>query len=195
MYLAWNSVPSLLANLSPTSSRLISTVLLGIIHTTRHSIQASYTHPPTFSGTNIAADGLLGPMIIHGPENADYDIDLGPVLLTDTYHKPYYETVKVVMAPLDQGGNPRPASDNNLINGKMDFDCSTVAEGDTTPCNSNAGISKFTFTTGKTHRLRLINAGAEGLQRFSIDGHKMTVIANDFVPIVSFFCANIVGYI
>jgi len=47
----------------------------------------------------------------------------------------------------------------------------------------NAGLSKFRFQKGKTHRLRLINAGAEGIQRFSIDGHNMTVIANDFVPV------------
>src|SRR4051812_621837 len=89
------------------------------------------------------------------------------------------------MKPLAQGGNPAPSSDNNLINGKMDFDCATVAAGGKTKCTNNAGISKFKFTTGKTHRLRLINAGAEGIQRFSIDGHDMTVIANDFVPIVS----------
>lgn len=75
-------------------------------------------------------------------------------------------------------------SDNNLINGKMNFDCSLIPSG--TPCHSNAGISKFPFTTGRTHRLRLINAGAAGLQHFSIDQHVMTVIANDFVPIVPY---------
>lgn len=83
------------------------------------------------------------------------------------------------------GGNPQPSSDNNLINGKMNFDCTTVADGDTAKCTNNAGVSKFQFTAGKTHRLRLINAGSEGIQRFSIDGHTMTVIANDFVEIVS----------
>jgi FtsP/CotA-like multicopper oxidase with cupredoxin domain len=129
------------------------------------------------------AGGLLGPMIIHGPNNANYDIDLGPVFLTDYYHGEYFDILKNVTAPLSAGGNPAPLSDNNLINGKMNFDCSTVAQGDKTKCTNNAGISKFKFTTGKTHRLRLINAGAEGLQRFSIDGHQMTVIANDFVPI------------
>ncbi|KAJ0327146.1 hypothetical protein COL5a_006323 [Colletotrichum fioriniae] len=41
----------------------------------------------------------------------------------------------------------------------------------------------FKFQTGKTHRLRLINSGAEGTQRFSIDGHTLTVIANDFVEV------------
>lgn len=29
------------------------------------------------------AAGLLGPMIIHGPTHVDYDIDLGPVFITD----------------------------------------------------------------------------------------------------------------
>lgn len=79
--------------------------------------------------------------------------------------------------------NTQPPSDNNLINGKGNFDCSTTAANDTSKCTNNAGLSKFKFTAGKTHRLRLINAGSEGIQRFSIDGHTMTVIANDFVEI------------
>ncbi|APA07098.1 hypothetical protein SS1G_04196 [Sclerotinia sclerotiorum 1980 UF-70] len=128
------------------------------------------------------AGGLVGPMIIHGPSNAPYDIDLGPVFLTDYYHKEYFSIVQDVMAG-GGNGNPRPMSDNNLINGKMTFDCNTKAAGDNTKCYDNAGVSQFRFTTGKTHRLRLINAGAEGTQRFSIDGHKLVVIANDFVPI------------
>ena len=53
-------------------------------------------------------------------------------------------------------------------------------------CTPNAPISKFQFQTGKTHRLRLINAGAEGIQHFAIDGHTMAVIANDFVPVVPY---------
>jgi hypothetical protein len=84
---------------------------------------------------------------------------------------------------LAPNGSPRVLSDNNLINGKMHFDCSTVAAGDKTPCTNTAGISKFTFQTGKTHRLRLINSGADGVQRFTIDEHMLTVIAEDFVPI------------
>ena len=50
-------------------------------------------------------------------------------------------------------------------------------------CVANAGLSKFKFTPGKTHRLRLINSGAEGQVRFSIDNHTLEVIATDFVPI------------
>ncbi|KAI8725489.1 hypothetical protein NCS52_00120000 [Fusarium sp. LHS14.1] len=125
--------------------------------------------------------GLFGPLVIYGPrEKKDYDIDVGPVILSDWYHKEYFDLVEETMQP----NAPGPVfSDSNLINGKMNFNCSSVAEGDDTPCNSNAGISKFRFKRGKTHRLRLINAGGEGLQRFSIDEHTMTVIANDFVQV------------
>jgi hypothetical protein len=66
------------------------------------------------------------------------------------------------------------------------FDCTQKKANDTTPCISNAGIPKFKFTPGKVHRLRLINAGSEGIQKFSIDGHNLKVIANDFVPIIPY---------
>lgn len=71
----------------------------------------------------------------------------------------------------------------------MDYDCSLVTDG--TKCKMvfsflnrclwfsgtpNAGLSKFNFTSGKTHRLRLINTSATGLYLFSIDGHELTVI-------------------
>ena len=66
----------------------------------------------------------------------------------------------------------------------MNYDCSLITNGQ--QCTPNAGLSKFKFHSGKKHRLRLINAGSEGLQRFTIDGHNMTVIANDFVPVVPY---------
>ncbi|KAI9704711.1 MAG: hypothetical protein M1836_006491 [Candelina mexicana] len=130
------------------------------------------------------AGGLHGPMIIHGPKNVPYDIDIGPVFLSDWYHGEYFDVLKKVVGtdgPLTQPTPLAPNSDNNLINGKMDFDCSTVNDG--VPCVSNAGLAKFKFQSGKSHRLRIINAGAEGIQKFSIDNHTMTVMANDFVPI------------
>ncbi|QIW99529.1 hypothetical protein AMS68_005047 [Peltaster fructicola] len=127
------------------------------------------------------AGGILGPMIIYGPhDNADYDIDLGPVLLTDWYHDDYFTLIEQVMAPAKQK-LPPPVSNNNLINGKMNYPCKSIKNGQA--CTPNAGISKFNFISGKTYRLRLINAGAEGIQKFSIDNHQMTVIANDFVPV------------
>ncbi|MCJ1296813.1 hypothetical protein MMC34_008380, partial [Xylographa carneopallida] len=126
------------------------------------------------------AGGLFGPMVIHGPKNVPYDVDLGPILLSDYYHTEYFQIVKEVMSP---NAGP-PFSDNNLINGKMNFDCTEPSVGGT--CTSNAGLSKFRFQTGKAHRLRLINSGAEGIQRFTVDNHTMTVMANDFVPVVPY---------
>jgi len=122
--------------------------------------------------------GLVGPMVIHGPSSVEYDIDLGPVLLTDWYHDSYFNLVEQVMTPASQG-LPPPTSNNNLINGKMNYPCQNT----TSACTPNAGISIFQFQAGKKHRLRLINAGAEGTQKFSIDGHQLQVFANDFVQI------------
>lgn len=123
--------------------------------------------------------GALGPIVVYGPTNKAYDIDIGPVMLSDWYHRSYDDLVAQTM-----GSNQPPVfSDNNLINGKMNFNCSLVAANDKTPCVNGAGISKFKLTYGKTHRLRLINSGSEGVQRFSIDGHDLTVIANDYVEV------------
>ncbi|KAI3321455.1 multicopper oxidase [Xylariaceae sp. AK1471] len=124
--------------------------------------------------------GLYGPIVIYGPTNVKYDVDVGPILVNDWWHEDYLTTVKEVMSPNFQG---RTFSDNNLINGRMNFDCSTVDTGDSTKCTNNAGLSKFKFQAGKTHRLRFINSGSEGVERISIDNHTMTVIANDFVEI------------
>ncbi|KAL9604616.1 MAG: hypothetical protein Q9219_000336 [cf. Caloplaca sp. 3 TL-2023] len=125
------------------------------------------------------AEGLWGPMVIHGPNSANYDVDLGPVAINDYFHSPYFETLKGVMGT--DPGAFRPASDNNLINGKMNFDCSNSTTGN--KCTNNAGVSKFQFTSGKTHLLRLMNTGTQGIQKFSIDNHVMSVIATDNTPI------------
>ena len=117
--------------------------------------------------------GAIGPIIIYGLNTVDYDIDIGPVMLGDHYHMDYFSLVEKTMA----GANP-PA-DNNLINGKMNYPCGNTS----LPCQPNAGISKFQFQSGKTHRLRLINPSARIIEKFHIDGHNLTVIANEFVPV------------
>lgn len=127
------------------------------------------------------AGGLAGPMIIYGPKNVPYDIDLGPVMLSDWNHQDYFSLVEKTVDLPPVGGGAPVFSDNNLINGKMDFDCAKAPAG--VQCTPNAGIAKFKFTAGKTHRLRLINSGSEAIERFTIDNHTMTVIANDFVPV------------
>ena len=138
-------------------------------------------------------------LIVPRPETLTNQVDLGPIFLvshfslqyaylllhhfqTDYYYPSYYSMVEWLETPGVHGANK---SDNNLINGKGNADCA-VATAAGYSCVSNAGLSKFSFTSGKTHRLRLINAGGEGIQRFTIDNHVMTVIANDFVPIIPY---------
>ncbi|KAL8736782.1 MAG: hypothetical protein Q9166_000148 [cf. Caloplaca sp. 2 TL-2023] len=74
--------------------------------------------------------------------------------------------------------------DNDLINGKMSFDCSPSTG--TAKCTNNAGVSKFQFSSGKTHLSRLVNTESQGIEKFSIDNHVMTVIAIDSVPIAPY---------
>lgn len=111
--------------------------------------------------------------MIHGPKTEPYDIDIGPVILSDWYHKDYFSIVNDTM------NGAIPLSNNNLINGKMNYPC----ENTTFVCTPNAGISKFSFKSGKKYLLRLINTSAEAIQKFTIDGHSFKVIANDFVAI------------
>ncbi|KAI0451212.1 multicopper oxidase-domain-containing protein [Xylaria acuta] len=123
-------------------------------------------------------DGLFGPLVIHGPKFFDYDVDLGPIILTDYIHVEYFSNL---LALYHMPPDFFPIN-NNLINGKMPYDCK-LAPNDT-ECTSN-GITgaQFEFQPGRTYLLRLINAGGFGSQKFSIDNHNLVVVANDFVPV------------
>ncbi|RDW60604.1 multicopper oxidase-3 [Coleophoma cylindrospora] len=128
------------------------------------------------------SSGLIGPMVFYGPRSQPYDIDMGPIMVNDLFHPYYEQLVEHVLS--NSSGSHFVFSDNNLINGKMDFDCALVTDG--TPCVSNAGVSKFQFRPGKDHLLRVVNTGSAGLQFFTIDEHEMTVISNDFIPITPY---------
>jgi FtsP/CotA-like multicopper oxidase with cupredoxin domain len=43
------------------------------------------------------AGGLVGPMIIHGPRTVAYDIDKGPIILSDWFHRTYLSIVEDVV--------------------------------------------------------------------------------------------------
>ncbi|POS70429.1 laccase-1 precursor [Diaporthe helianthi] len=131
--------------------------------------------------------GVYGAMIIHGPKhpNANYDEDLGPIFLSDWFHTDYNEQIKFTVglpAPITQ-----PYSDNNMINGRMPFDCSNPnVTAYNLDCSPESEYSTFRVTSGKTYRLRLMNVGSQGMQRFTIDGMNVTVIAQDFIPVVPY---------
>jgi len=124
--------------------------------------------------------GITGPMVIYGPKNYDYDIDVGPIMVSDWYHQYYEPLVAESLAPIPNTG--MPALNNILINGKNSYPCQDTSM----PCVPNAGFASFNLTTGKTHRLRFINPSAAATVKISLDGHEFTVIANDFVPIQSY---------
>ena len=141
--------------------------------------------------------GVQGAMVIHGPSSLPYDVDIGPVMLSDWYHIPYFSIVENVV-----GTNfslVPPVSDSVLINGRGQWDCSqpsydssadwlssNLRSNLTWTCVDNAPISSFRFQSNKVHRLRVMNTGANGIQKFTIDHHNLTVIAVDFVPIVPY---------
>ena len=86
------------------------------------------------------ADGAVGPIVIHGPSDptneglttngtrytdptlestTSYDIDLGPIMLSDWYQDNYEELLPSIFF-----GTESPPIQSNVINGKMDSHCS-----------------------------------------------------------------------
>ncbi|KAK0721904.1 multicopper oxidase-domain-containing protein [Lasiosphaeria miniovina] len=129
------------------------------------------------------ADGLVGPISIHGPTSEPYDIapDL-PLLLTDWAHNSAFNVVSsgVMENPsiLLNGRGNASAWDNTDPKG---FDPSKVQ------------IYTLTFQRNQTnpeqtqkHLIRVINTSFDTTFTFTIDGHQMTVVEVDFVPINGF---------
>jgi FtsP/CotA-like multicopper oxidase with cupredoxin domain len=114
-------------------------------------------------------DGIVGALLIHGPASQNYDHDLGPMTLTDWFH----ETIFALNVRALHSTTGPPIPDTGLINGTM----------------KGASGGKYHVTTlkkNKKHRLRLINTGIDNNFAVSIDGHQITVITSDFVPIKPF---------
>ncbi|RPA99061.1 laccase 2 [Choiromyces venosus 120613-1] len=125
------------------------------------------------------SDGVVGPIVIHGPTSANWDIDLGPILLTDWFHKPASELANEVIQA--STGLP-PTADNGLINGKNKYDCALLGSIDP-KCKNSGTRFETKFEAKKKHLLRIMNTGTDIMFKFSIDGHKMKVVSMDWVPI------------
>ncbi|CZT19399.1 related to laccase precursor [Ramularia collo-cygni] len=116
-------------------------------------------------------DGVVGPIVIYGPATENYDIDLGPLPITDWYYPTVMRTASIAM----HSNALAPTADTGLINGTM---VSTSGDG--------GRYSRTVLTAGKKHRLRLINTAVDNHFMFSLDNHMFTVISADFVPIVPY---------
>ncbi|KAF2742401.1 multicopper oxidase [Sporormia fimetaria CBS 119925] len=112
------------------------------------------------------SDGVLGPLVIHGPSSDDdWEEELEPIVVTDWVHRSAFELFHTEL----EGGAP-PKADSILVNGVGRF--------------NNAGdYYKQKFEPGKKYLIRIIN-GSTGLHfHWSLDNHIIKVIAADFVPI------------
>lgn len=125
-------------------------------------------------------DGAFGPLVIYGPTHVKYDVDLGPILLQDYFHREFFPVLQDEMS--SNATLQAQFSDSTLINGRMPFNCS-LASKETACDSSKSQYSKFRVQSGKTYKMRLINSGAGSIEYFSIDNHQVTIVANDFVDI------------
>lgn len=116
-----------------------------------------------------AWDGVFGGIIINGPATANYDVDLGSMILSDWSH----DTADN-LALVSRVSGP-PSMDTGLINGT-----NTFTQDDGTVVGSR---HETVFTAGTRYRIRLVNAAADTHFKFTIDNHTMEVIASDFVSV------------
>jgi hypothetical protein len=77
---------------------------------------------------------------------------------------------------------------NGLINGTNTFDCNGSSDA---ACLGTGKRFELTFKKGTKYRIGLVGTQADGFMRFAIDGHSLTVIANDLVPVVPYATDNI----
>lgn len=115
-------------------------------------------------------EGVFGGIIIHGPASANYDEDKGVIMLNDWD----IDTVDELWDGAQLTGAPK--LDNALIHGMNVFG----ADGDTSQTGRRFNMSMI---PGKSYRLRLGNAACDTHFKFSIDHHRLTVIATDLVPV------------
>lgn len=119
--------------------------------------------------SNQYGNGVVGALVVNGPASANYDIDLGPYMISDYYH----ETADRLHLRAELVANgPPPDSDNVLFRGK-----------NINPAGAGGSYDRLVLTPGKKHLIRLINHSVDNSFTVSLVGHNFTVITNDLVPI------------
>ncbi|EQK99972.1 hypothetical protein G6O67_008667 [Ophiocordyceps sinensis] len=113
-------------------------------------------------------EGVYGGIVINGPATANYDEDLGSLLLSDWSHTTVDE-----FSARDRGHLLPPLMDSGLLNGTNVF-------------RNGGRWLNVRLKPGRSYRLRLVNAAVNTHFKFSIDHHVLKVIAADFVPIVPY---------
>ncbi|XP_043504919.1 laccase-5-like [Polistes fuscatus] len=160
----------------------------GVPHVTQCPISAPNTFRYQFAVDNAGThfyhshsalymlDGQQGPLIVRSPKSQDpnrnlYDEDLFDhvIFLSDWMH-----SVAIKHLPGTFANNPGQTPDNFLINGLGQYTGPNA-----TPVNG-IEMAYFNVAKGIRYRFRMINSfGTVCASEFSIQGHKLTVIATD----------------
>lgn len=109
----------------------------------------------------------MGPLVIYGPTSADWDVNLGPVLIQDYVHPTAF------IAYQNEKTQTNFARANSIVVNGQGHD----------PATGTGSYFNTKFTPGKKHLLRLVNSSAGTTFVFSIDNHPFQVVANDLVAI------------
>lgn len=104
----------------------------------------------------------------------NYDQELEPLLVSDWYHTDAFS-----LYHSEEIGVP-PVPDSNILNGKGVFACDPIHD---PRCTGRHLRHEIHFTHGRTYKLSVVNTAAATQFKFWIDGHNMTVVQTDFVPI------------
>jgi FtsP/CotA-like multicopper oxidase with cupredoxin domain len=125
-------------------------------------------------------DGIVGPLIIHAPEEAQaqemYDHD--QVIMVQDY---YHDLSAALLPGYFSSGNENtePSPDNGLVQGTGYFNCSSYDADSGYSCSNDSSRQVFSVAQGQRYRLRFINSGAMGEFQVSVDNHTLTVIEAD----------------
>ncbi|KAF2201578.1 putative extracellular dihydrogeodin oxidase/laccase [Delitschia confertaspora ATCC 74209] len=120
-------------------------------------------------------NGAYGPIVIHGPSSANYDEDLGPLVMSDWYHQDAFS-----LLVQEYTGEHAAIPESFVMNGKGVFPCDSKND---TRCIGKKERHELVFQRGKKYKFALVNSGSLLTIKFWIDGHKFTVINNDFVAV------------
>jgi FtsP/CotA-like multicopper oxidase with cupredoxin domain len=133
-----------------------------------------------------SADGLHGPLIIHGRKEKDLQ-QLGyasdrVVLISDHYHDLSSSLLWQYLKPDMENAEPVP--NGGLINGKSVQNCDHFLDRICDNSSAHVVTPSFNLGAGQQHRLRLINVGAFAEFQVQVDEHELAVTEVDGTDLV-----------
>ncbi|RSL51123.1 hypothetical protein CEP51_015247 [Fusarium floridanum] len=119
-------------------------------------------------------DGVRGPIIIHGPATANYDVDMGAIMIDNLFDNSSHpiSTAAYASRVLHVNGT---GFWNYILNGA-----------NTSPDLKQGRHALWSVEPGKKYLFRFINSAVQSAWAVHFDNHDMTVIAADLVPIAPY---------